>query len=332
MDNPNNILITKEQVEDILNYFGPIGDLDASGNRSRLLIKNLDFYQRAFIHESYHQSVINFVNNKEENLNKKIYCNYMSSCSNESLEYLGDHILKSLIGRYLYKRYGSEREGFLTRLKIKIEKCSMLHKFAVSLGFKNYLLLSLQIENQTVVDMFRGRCTPSFYEDSFEAFLGSIMEDFEEQGYIYAERFVVNIIENVVDFSELINTNDNHKDSLQRFFQGNKWKPPTYKKLMEEGPLYRKIFTRILYISNEEFEELSQNNLETGKKQQKNILKHHHEYLEFYQTKYPDIYLELFQELEHNLILCIGKGRKVVDAEQMAAKKGLEILGLDDNY
>ena len=137
-----------------------------------------------------------------------VYINYLSKESNERLEYLGDHILKATLGRYLYQRFGTEREGFLTRLKIKIEKCSMLHKFAVTLGFKEFLLLSLQIENQTLLDLDRGRNTPSYYEDAFESFLGSIMEDFEEKGYIYAERFLRNIIENIIDFSELISKND----------------------------------------------------------------------------------------------------------------------------
>jgi dsRNA-specific ribonuclease len=334
MDNPNNVLITKNEVENILNYFGNIGDLDENGNSIRLLIKNLDFYQRAFVHESYYQSVLNFINENQNNQNpnnqensKKIYVNYMPTSSNEILEYLGDHILKASLGRYLYQRFGTEREGFLTRLKIKIEKCSMLHQIAVTLGFKRYLLLSLQIENQTLLDQDRGRQTPSYYEDAFESFLGAMMEDFGEQGYIYAERFIRNIIDNVLDFGELINTNDNHKDSLQRFFQGFKWRTPTYISLHEEGPLYRKVFTRILYITQEQFNELNN-------EQQKNLKKYNQDCLNHYKTKYPEVFLNIFNETSknNNVVLCIGKGRKVVDAEQMAAKQGLLNLNLDDNY
>jgi dsRNA-specific ribonuclease len=330
MDNPNNVLITKETVEDILNYFGNIGDLDENGNNKKLLIKNLDFYQRAFVHESYYQSVLNFINEQKDttqNQTKKIYVNYMPTCSNEILEYLGDHILKATLGRYLYQRFGSEREGFLTRLKIKIEKCSMLHQIAVTLGFKKYILLSLQIENQTLLDQDRGRQTPSYFEDAFESFLGSIMEDFQENGYIYAERFIRNIIDHVLDFGELINTNDNHKDSLQRFFQGFKWRTPVYTSLYEEGPLYRKVFTKVLYISEEQFNELRND-------QKKNLKKYNQDCLNYYKTKYPEVFLNLFTETSKNknIILCIGKGRKVVVAEQMAAKQGLLNLNLDDNY
>jgi len=325
MNNCNNILISKNEVENILNYFGNIGQEDENGNKKRLLINNLDHYQRAFIHESYHQSVQNYINCPDQNI--PIYINYISKESSERLEYLGDHILKAVLGRYLYERFGSEREGFLTRLKIKIEKCSMLHKIAVTLGFKKFLLLSLQIENQTLLDLDRGRNTPSYYEDAFESFLGSIMEDFGEYGYIYAERFLRNIIENVIDFSELISKNDNFKDSLQRFFQVKKWKTPVYSTINEEGPLYRKVFTRMLIISNEQFNELDTS-------QQKNIKKYTNETLEYYKVHFPKVFLNLYKEIvnENHYILTIGKGRKIISAEQAAAQQGLTILNLDQNY
>jgi dsRNA-specific ribonuclease len=323
MNNPNNKLITKKEVENILNYFGGIND-----NGEILEINNLEYYQRAFVHESYHQYQIQSQSQSMQGSldEQPVYINYLSKESNERLEYLGDHILKATLGRYLYQRFGTEREGFLTRLKIKIEKCSMLHKFAVTLGFKEFLLLSLQIENQTLLDLDRGRNTPSYYEDAFESFLGSIMEDFEEKGYIYAERFLRNIIENIIDFSELISKNDNFKDSLQRFFQSLKWKTPTYQNINEEGPLYRKIFTRMLTISKEQFDMLDS-------LQQTNIRQYTEECLEYYKKTSQQVYSTLFTSVSNgNYILCIGMGRKVVNAEQEAAKKGLEILNLDQNY
>jgi dsRNA-specific ribonuclease len=322
MNNPNNKLITKKEVENILNYFGGIND-----NGEILEINNLEYYQRAFVHESYHQVQLQIQSQSQGSLDEQpVYINYLSKESNERLEYLGDHILKATLGRYLYQRFGTEREGFLTRLKIKIEKCSMLHKFAVTLGFKEFLLLSLQIENQTLLDLDRGRNTPSYYEDAFESFLGSIMEDFEEKGYIYAERFLRNIIENIIDFSELISKNDNFKDSLQRFFQSLKWKTPTYQNINEEGPLYRKIFTRMLTISKEQFDMLDS-------LQQTNIRQYTEECLEYYKKTSQQVYSMLFTSVSNgNYILCIGMGRKVVNAEQEAAKKGLEILNLDQNY
>lgn len=317
MNNPNNVLITKQEVENILNYFGPIGD-----NNQPLKINNLEFYQRAFVHESYYQA------QQQQNFeNELIYINYLTKCSSETLEYLGDQILKAILGKYLYDRFGKyEREGFLTKLKIKIEKCSMLHQFAVTLGFKKFLLLSLQIENQTLLDKDRGRNTHSYFEDAFESFLGSIMEDFGSIGYIYSERFLINIIENVIDFSELISINDNFKDSLQRHFQSLKWKTPVYTSINEEGPLYRKVFTRILFINKEQFDTLD--NL-----QQTCIIKYTEEYMEYYKTLSSDIYNILFKKItDGNYILCLGSAKKITASEQLAAKQGLLNLQLDVNY
>lgn len=319
MNNQNNILITKEEVENILNYFGPIGG-DINGPLKRLEINNLEFYQNAFVHESYYQA------QQQNNITEDVYVNYFAKESNERLEYLGDHVLKFIVGKYLYMRFNEEREGFLTKLKIKIEKASMLHKFALILGFKKYLLLSLQIENQSLLDYDRGRGNISYLEDCFESFLGSIILDFESMGYIYAERFIINIIENVIDFSELISKNDNFKDSLQRYFQSLKWKTPIYNTINEEGPLYRKVFTRLLYITTEQF-----NMLDTLQKE--NINKYTSEILKYYQTKSDIVYKEIYKKvLDGNYILCLGNARKVIISEQNAAKQGLLNLNLELNY
>jgi len=320
MNNPNNRLITREEVEKILNYFGPIGE-----NGEPIKIGNLELYQSAFIHESYHQAVQNYINYPTQDT--PIYLNYISKESSERLEFLGDHILKSCIGRYIFERFPDEREGFLTKLKIKIEKCSMLHKFAVTLGFKKFLLLSLQIENQTILGTGdRGRDTPSYYEDAFEAFLGAIMLDFNEYGYLYADRFVRKIIENVIDFAELISINDNFKDSLQRFFQSLKWKTPVYVNLNQTGPLYRKVFTRVLFISETQLSELSI-------VQQKKVREYTHGCLEYYRRTCPQVYSELAAQISSgNVVLCLGSGRKVTASEQMAAKQGLINLNLNLDF
>lgn len=321
MDNPINNLIQKSDIENILNYFGNIGN-----NGDRLLINNINSYRVAFTHESYYQSIQNFLNTKNENIEKTLYMDYIPKESSERLEYLGDHILKAIIGRYLYERFPNEREGFLTKLKIKIEKCSMLHKIGIVLGFKKFILLSLQVENQTILDSQRGRNTPSYYEDSFEAFIGAILEDFGEFGYIYAERFVRNVIENIIDFSELIITNDNFKDSLQRYFQSLKWKTPTYIELVKEGPLYRIMFTRALTITHDQFktfDKLVQNNIEIYNK----------EVLSMYKKSNEEVYKKILEIVNSKqYIIGVGIGRKVIQAEQDCAKQCLVNLKLSLTY
>jgi len=321
MDNKNNILITRQEVENILNYFENIGD-----NGTRLVINNLEHYQQAFVHESYYQAVQYYFTKGEAVKEDNTLFSYVPKESSERLEYLGDHILKAVMGRYLFERFENEREGFLTKLKIKIEKCSMLHKIGVTLGFKKFLLLSLQVENQTILDLDRGRNTPSYFEDAYEAFIGSILLDFGEKGYLYADRFVRSVIENVIDFAELISKNDNFKDSLQRYFQSLKFKTPVYTSLNEEGPLYRKVFTRMLVFAAEQYFAMDKN--------VQNIIKQYTtRIIEEYRIKNPLVYAKLFDIYQRgNYILGIGFGRKVTNAEQECAKQCLLNLQLDLNF
>mgnify|MGYP000843862158 FL=1 len=323
MDNLNNRLITREEVENILNYFGNIGD-----NNQFLKINNLEHYQQAFVHESYFQAVQYKISElKSDKLSNNQF--YIPKESSERLEYLGDHILKSTMSRYLFERFENEREGFLTKLKIKIEKCSMLHKIAVTLGFKKFLLLSLQVENQSILSLDRGRNTPSMFEDAFEAFIGSILVDFGEYGYLYADRFVRNVIENIIDFAELISKNDNFKDSIQRYYQkqvNGLWGTPIYVSLNEEGPLYRKVFTRMLTFTETQLNEMDPII-------QDNIKKYTNHVLSEYKTNNPKIYLKLFDLCQSGkYILGIGFGRKVIESEQECAKHSLQILNLDLNF
>lgn len=321
MDNPNNRLILKEEVENILNYFENIGD-----NNERLLINNLEYYQQAFVHESYYQAVQNSCINNNLSSNN-MYINYFPKESNERLEFLGDHGLKTIMARYLYQRFNEEREGFLTILKIKIEKCSMLHRIGVTLGFRKFILLSLQVENQTILDIDRGRGTQSYYEDSFEAFIGAILEDFGDKGYLYAERFVRSVIENIIDFAEIISKNDNFKDSIQRFFQQKRFEAnPSYVSINEENPLYRKVFTKIVTITKNDLLQMNESIQETVFNYSKRILEH-------YKINNPQVYMNLLEMYNQDkLILGIGHGRKVNQAEQNCAKEGILNLNLDLNF
>lgn len=244
MDNPHNKLLTRDDVHGILNRFGNIGN-----DNEMLVINELVHYQKAFVHESYFQNIQNVLLNDYPLGN--VYINYTPDESNERLEFLGDGILKAVMVAYLEERYPNEREKFMSKLKMKIERCTMLHKMGIELGFKEFLLLSLQVENETILNYDMGRQCPSYYEDAFEAFIGSIIKDFGiEQGMIYAYRFIKNIIENVVDFAELNSSNDNYKDSIQRYYHSNNWGIPKYITITtsEVVPIHRSIFTRILVL------------------------------------------------------------------------------------
>lgn len=300
MDNTQNKLISAKQIEDILNFV-----LD-----NPVKIINLEYYQKAFVHESYFQSIQNDVINNDV---KNIHNYYIPTESNQRLEFLGDSVLKTIIAKYLYMRFPKEREGFLTKMKIKLEQTCTLHMLAKELNFKEFLLLSSQVEAQSNIDYNRGRNKQSFYEDAFEAFIGAIMLDF---GYNVAEEFVIKVIEKYVDFSNLIYNNNNFKDSLQRYFQMKKIPLPCYKIINTDT-----CFTRIVLLDREYISVL---NIDLNKFSKISI--------DILNMLNGDDYNDLFQMLEKNVIIGIGKDKKVIKAEQNCAKNCLENLNIDLNF
>jgi len=290
------MLVTTNDVEEILNKFGNIGP-----NGTILKVNNLEIYQRAFTHESY-------INDQPVNET------YLPVDSNERLEYLGDQTIKGVLGKYLYFRFPNEREGFLTRLKIKIERCSTLHKMALELNFKSFLLLGTEIESQTILGPEKGRNTPSYHEDAFEAFIGAIVED---AGGDPASKFLINVIENCVDFTELISTNDNFKDSLQKYYQSRRWGTPGYFTIQTDHvPSYRKVFNKCVALTQTQFKELDP-------KVQKKVVSFDRQVRRDNDQK---------RNLPKGYIFTFAKCTKVTRAEQKCARQGLITLGIDLNY
>ncbi|KAJ3072191.1 hypothetical protein HDU98_004078 [Podochytrium sp. JEL0797] len=197
-------------------------------------------YQTSFVHKSY-------------------ICEQKcaESSSNEALEFLGDAFIGAIVGKYLMDRFEGEQEGFLTKTRTRLVRSSMLYCFARHLGLGEHLVLSQQVERLTELGPTKGRNNPRFYEDCFEAFVGAIIQDFgDERGYRYAKRFLISVIENVVDFADILLCNENHKDTLQRFFQARpdprnvskRWPNPVYIDLAEYGPFHSKTFVKGVFL------------------------------------------------------------------------------------
>lgn len=303
MDNKTNIRITKDDVEKILNTYSNIGD-----NNTFLHINDISIYQQAFVHESYYQSVKTSMN---DNIYTESSFNYIPIDSNERLEFLGDNIIKCVLGKYIYERFPKQREGFLTQIKIRLEKTYTLHKFAEILGFKKFLLLSPQTESHTYLGENRGRDTHTYCEDAFEAFIGALVIDFPEKGLIYADRFLINIIENIIDFSDIIHSNDNYKDILQRYFQSIDLKNPIYETIDDKN---KNNFIRIVVLNKLQISCFDNNIL--------NKLLNFNSVL---RTQYKNI-------SDDKIIIGIGNGSKIVKADQLCAKMCLENLNISEFF
>jgi len=206
--NSSNKLLTSENVLSIMKGLGI----------SNFTIHNLVLYQTAFTHKSY--------------CNIKEYDDFKNTCnalplqkkSYETMEFLGDAILGSIVSSYLYKRFHmihSQNEGFLTKLKIRIVCGVNCCKLSKDLKFHEHIIISSQTENSS-----QGRNNENILEDVFEAFIGAIYLD---HSYERAEEFIIHVIETYVDFTDILLTDNNFKDQITRYIKRTFNTYPTYK-------------------------------------------------------------------------------------------------------
>ena len=208
----NNLI----QESDILSL---MKSLDIHQSHNEYIIHDISLYQKAFVHTSYTP-----LNDYKEYVCPKD-CLPLQNKSYETMEFLGDSFLGTIIANYLYKRYVNlhlQDEGFLTKLKIRFVCGEQLAFLSEKLGFNKFIILSKHVDENC-----DGRNNYHILEDVFEAFLGAIYLD--TNNYYLVERFVIQCIESFVDFSDLILKDNNYKDQLLRYFQHNFKIHPTYR-------------------------------------------------------------------------------------------------------
>tara|TARA_B100000287_G_scaffold194679_1_gene183819 strand:- start:2729 stop:3460 length:732 start_codon:yes stop_codon:yes gene_type:complete len=186
---------------------------------------NVLFYQQAFIHKS----VLRFLES----------CEIKNSY--ERYEFLGDSILNLIVAKLLFKKYPEKEEGFLTRIRTKLVNGKTLSKLAKKISLGDFLIISQNVEN------IGGRNNDRILEDVFESFLCSINMDL---GYNYVENFVLKLIYENIDFSEL-EEDTNYKDILLRYCQQKFQSNPRYEIVETTGPAHKKSFTSIVLIKDD---------------------------------------------------------------------------------
>lgn len=216
--NEANIPISKKYIENMLKMY----NIDHK-------VKNLAQYQTAMVHTSYlnrdlrNDRIVKLVKEKNlEQIPKKDICNTMPLCdtSYERLEFLGDSVIHLVLADYLHDRYRDEQEGFMTRLRTKIESGETLAYLSKVIGLDKYVVIARNIEQ------IGGRDTNAhILEDCFEAFIGSL---FLESSFDICKKLVVKLVEKYVDFSDLIHVETNYKDTLLQCYHKWKWPDPEY--------------------------------------------------------------------------------------------------------
>ena len=250
--NNKNVLITDD---DIINIFKKM-DMKLSPN-------DLEYYKLALIHKSYTKSN-NYELSKCKNNSEYILADKSDDCldlfdkHNEKYEFLGDRIIDAIVVENIFNRYNNTNadEGFMTKLKTRLVKTDTLAMFAEFLNLDKYLIISSHMEN-----VCNGRINKNILENTFEAFICAVFLDFNNidicynnininLGYEISKKIITYLLDNLIDFEDLVMNDDNYKDIILRYFQQKFHITPNYKIISEEGPPHKKIYCIGIYNQN----------------------------------------------------------------------------------
>ena len=213
--NNKNILLQSRDLQEIFNNNG-LNDIK---------FKNIDLYRVAFVHKSY--CTMKNIDFDKSNINRPADCLPLQDMSYERLEFLGDSLIGMIVANYLYNRFPDQNEGFLSKIRTKIVNGRMLGYLSNKIGFPKFAIISKQVEETGGRDNFK------IMEDIFEAFIGALFLDFQTEydkvqlpnniniSPFIVESFIIYIIENYIDFCELIRIKNNYKDMLVSYMMHN---------------------------------------------------------------------------------------------------------------
>jgi ribonuclease-3 len=197
--------------------------------------KNLDLFKHAFCHRS----------NQE--------LEYPKIQSNERLEYLGDSILSSIVAEYLFKKYPSKNEGFLTKMRAKIVKRKTLNSVARKMN------LDVFLSDHNATDI-----SHSMLGNALEALIGAI---YLEKGYVFTHSFIANsLLREYLDVEKIEKWDDNFKSKLLEWAQKNN-RHVQYHVLQRFKKNQRDCFKIAVRIDNEQLGEATEFNKKSAEQQ-----------------------------------------------------------------
>lgn len=228
--NSNNKLINETVIDDIMTRFNI-----NTKRKQNYKVKDINYFITATTHKTYS---LNLEDIEYEDLKNRFYELYpdnnsvfLQNQNYERLEFIGDAILKPIITDYITSYFIKQNEGFLSKLRSKLEKTQMFSNITKILNLKEYILLSRQYEETGTRETNK-----SIMEDVFEAFIGALYLDAKEQkdcGYAFKliHTLIYNIFESDIYGIDLqkLSIEDNYKDLLNSFCNSHKFPLPVYK-------------------------------------------------------------------------------------------------------
>jgi ribonuclease III len=193
---------------------------------------NIKLFREATTHRSYLKRKI--ISHK--NINNAVE---LQKRSNEHLQFIGDTVIHFVVSELLYNKYYNMDEGFLTRMRCKIENRESLFDLSNAVGISEYILISHGIE------LMQQRNNVRIISGGLEAFIGAI---YISIGLSISRTFIQEIIANEINIDEIVESETNYKEQIIQVFIKNKWGQPVYKTIKSEGPDHSKIFTIGIYL------------------------------------------------------------------------------------
>jgi ribonuclease III len=195
----------------IKNFFSP--DKQLSAQLEHLLgftPKHLPYYQLALMHRSRNDELAR---------------------NNERLEFLGDAMLGAIVGEYLFKKYPTQPEGYLTEMRSRIVRRETLNNVAMRMGMNKLV----QYNNQD-----RGLDRSHIFGNAFEALVGAVYLD---QGYARTRTFIIKqFLHSYIDIEMIASTDTNYKNQLLNWAQRNR-RAIAFEPIEEKREGARKAFT-----------------------------------------------------------------------------------------
>ncbi len=158
---------------------------------------------------------------------------YKKPYNNERLEFLGDAVLDLIVGEYLYKKFPTEDEGILSKIRASLVNESGFTKLARKIDLGEYIFLSPAEENND------GRTKSSLLSNAFEAVIGAV---YLEAGLGTCQQIVVTLLEETYPKIDLNTLSRDYKTALQELTQATHGVTPTYALLGSKGPDHKKEF------------------------------------------------------------------------------------------
>lgn len=205
----------------IKNLFLP--DKELSAQLEHLLgfkPKHLPYYQLALLHRS-----------KNDELAR----------NNERLEFLGDAFLGAVVAEYLFKKYPTQSEGYLTEMRSRIVRRETLNNVANRMGLQKLVQYNTQD---------RGIERSHIFGNALEALVGAVYLD---QGYTRTRTFVIKqFLHAYVDVESMASTDTNYKNQLLNWAQTNR-QTLTFELMQDKREGARRMFTVGIFLNEQLF-------------------------------------------------------------------------------